>query len=58
MASFEIKMWWSVLVIGLILIVLGAAASKRNWWLVTALSGLLVAGLFMWMTETLWWMAD
>lgn len=58
MASFEIKMWWAILFTGLILIGLGVAAKARNWWLVTALSGFMVAGLFAVMMECMWWIGN
>jgi len=51
-------MGWAVLFTGLILIGLAVAARKQNWWVVTGLSGFLVAGLFMLLTECLWWLAE
>ena len=58
MPSFYAKMWWAVLVTGLILIGLAVAGRKQVWWAVTALTVCLLAGLFMVMTESLWWLAE
>jgi hypothetical protein len=58
MPSFGVKLWWAVLFTGLMLIGLAVAARKQNWWVVTGLSGFLVAGLFMLLTECLWWLAE
>ncbi len=57
MLSFPVKMWCAIVVTGLFLLAMGAAAQKKNWAWVTLLSGLLIAGLFMVTTEMLWWMA-
>lgn len=55
MPSFAVKMWWAVAFTGLICIGLARATRTRHWGLVTLLSGFLVAGLFAFMMELMWW---
>jgi hypothetical protein len=58
MPSFGIRLWWAVLVTGLLLLGLAVAGKMHRWGLVTLLSGFLVAGLFMVLTECVWWLAE